>query len=146
MNPEDRNNGTLMDVQPPVASPTPAQIASPINDPMAPADNIVQHSATVQQPAPDAPKPAKKKMSAGLVALIITFVVTLIIGGAVVWFIMMKNDSVPATTPADTTSENERVTTQQIDDTTKSIDNTLNTLNDSQDMTPSDVTDQTLGL
>ncbi len=146
MNPEDRNNGPLMDVQPPVANPMPTQMASPINDPMAPADNIVQHSSTVQQPAPDAPKPAKKKMSGVLVAVIITFVVMLIIGGAVVWFIMMKNDSAPAAKPTVTTSENERVSTQQIDDTTKSIDNTLNTLNDSQDMTPSDVTDQTLGL
>ena len=146
MNPEDRNNGPLMDVQPSVANPTPTQIASPINDPMAPADNIVQHSATVQQPAPDAPKPAKKKMSGVLVAVIITFVAMLIIGGAVVWFIIMKNDSAPVAKPAETTSENERVTTQQIDSTTTSIDNTLNTLNDSQDMTPSDVTDQTLGL
>ncbi len=146
MNPDDRNNGPLTDVQLPNSSPMPTETVSPINNPMAPADNIVQHSTTVQQPIQEAPKQPKKKMSAALIALIVTFVVLLIVGAAVAWFIMMKNDSAPVAKPAETVSENERVSTQQIDDTTKSIDNTLNTLNDSQDMTPSDVTDQTLGL
>lgn len=146
MNPEDRNNGPLMDVQPPAPRPMPTEVLSPINNPMAPADNIVQHSTTVQKPIQEAPKQPKKKMSAALIALIITFVVLLIVGAAVAWFIMMKKDSAPVAKPTETVSENERVSTQQIDDTTKSIDNTLNTLNDSQDMTPSDVTDQTLGL
>jgi len=73
-------------------------------------------------------------------------VVILLIGLGVGGFIWYKSSHkpAPAATPAETASE--RVDVEEIDTVTTEIDKTMNTLNDSTDVTPGDVNDSTLGL
>lgn len=124
MNPQKPANtsGSVMDVQKSRINPEPVP-------------------ATGEQP----PNEPKKKNTALIVGIISGIVALLIIAG-VIGFIWYKNNSKPAPAATSSQSENERVNVEEIDATIAEIDKTLNTLNDSKDITPGDVSDNTLGL
>ena len=135
MNPENQQQpGPVMDVQ----RPRPSTIDTSTT---APGQVIGQNP--LQQPI----EPIKiKKKHTGLIIALVTGAAILIIGGAVAGFIIYKNNNKPAPAVTETQSENERVNVEEIDATTAEIDKTLNTLNDSTDVTPGDTSDATLGL
>lgn len=134
MNPENQQqSGPVMDVQ----RPRPSQTIAPTGTDQGFSQN------PVQQPV----QPVKiKKSHTGLIIALVTGAAILIIGGAVAGFIIYKNNSKPAPAVTESQSENERVNVEEIDATTAEIDKTLNTLNDSTDVTPGDTSDATLGL
>jgi len=140
MNPQ----GPVMDVQRPRPKPAPSEVKSPLDNSMAPADNI---ASMTPDPLQQTASPAKNKKShKGLIIGIVTAVVVLMIGAGVAGFIIYKNNNKPAPAAVETQSESERVNVAEIDGTITEIDKTLNTLNDSSDVTPNDVTDSSIGL
>lgn len=157
MNPENKStpgNGPVMDVQRPRPNPAPSEVTAPMDNPMAPADSIASVTPDPgqvigQQPplAPTQPIAAKAhKKHTGLIVAIITVVVVVLVGAGVGGFILYKNSRKPAPAASQNQSESERVNVEEIDATQSQIDKTLNTLNDSSDVTPNDVSDSTLGL
>jgi len=155
MNPENqpqRPTGPVMDVQRPRTNPAPSQVAAPMDKPMAPADSIASVTpdpgqVVGQEPLQQTVEPPQvKKKRTGLIVAIVTIVALLLIGGGVAGFIVYKNSNKPAPAVTETETESERVNVEEIDATTAEIDKTLNTLNDSSDVTPNDVTDTSLGL
>lgn len=129
--------GPVMDIQPNRQRPTP----SPSE--VAPNPGQVIGQDPLQQTVPPV---TIKKSRKGLIIGIVTAVVILIVGVGVAGFIIYKNSSEPAPAVTETQSESERVNVEEIDATTAEIDKTLNTLNDSTDVTPGDVSDSSLGL
>jgi cytoskeletal protein RodZ len=97
-------------------------------------------------PQQTAQQPKVKKSRKGLIIALVTGLVILVIGAGVAGFIIYTNNNKPAPAATETPSESERVNVEEIDATTAEIDKTLNTLNDSTDVTPNDVTDSALGL
>lgn len=139
-----QNNGPVMDVQRPRENATPPGNPAPLEKPMAPADNIAGQ-APLTAPTPNSSQPKKKRT--GLIVGVITGVLILVIGLGVGGFIWYKSTHKPAPAAAPTqTQTDNRVDEAEIDATTAEIDKTMNTLNDSTDVTPSDVNDSTLGL
>lgn len=145
----------VMDVQRP--RPQPVGPPQPPLPPTAPADNITAMSPAPGQvigeqpphmPTPDLPAmaPPPKKKRTGLIVAIVTLVVVLLVGAGAGGFIWYKSRQKAQTEPVTTTTTTDRVTVEEIDSTTSSIDKTMNTLNDSSDITPNDVTDSALGL
>lgn len=155
MNPNNKqpgSTGPVMDVQRPRPNPAPSQVGAPMDKPMAPADSIANLTpdpgqVTGQEPLQQTTEFIKvKKKHTGLIIAIVTIVAVLLIGGGVGAFIWYKNSDKPA--PAASQDENpvERVDVEEIDATITGIDQTMNTLNDSADITPGDVSDSSLGL
>ncbi len=140
-----------MDVQRPRPNPAPSEVSSPMDNPMAPADSITSMTpdpgqATGQEPLQQT-KPIKmRRKRPGLVIAIVSGVVVLLIGLGVGGFIWYKNSNKPAPATSQTDNQVERVDVEEIDATITGIDQTLNTLNDSTDVTPNDVSDANLGL
>lgn len=154
MKPEDQQRpvNTVMDVQRPRTNPAPSEVTTPLDNPMAPADSIASVTPDPgqvigQDPLQQTVKPVKvKKKRTGLIIAIVTGVVILLVAGGAAGFIIYKNNNKPVPAVTETQSETERVNVQEIDATTTEIDKTLNTLNDSSDVTPGDVSDASLGL
>lgn len=144
----------VMDVQRPRPNPAPSEVTSPLDKPMAPADSIanatpdpgqvIGQQPTLQQTTPIAATP--KKNRTGLIVALCTIAAIVLIGAGVGGFILYKNSQEPAPATAPVQSESERVNVEEIDATTAEIDKTLNTLNDSTDITSSEVSDGPLGL
>ena len=129
----------VMDVQRPRTNPAPSVV-------MPQAGQVVGQAPQPQQPTVQ-PQPVKiKKKRTGLIIAIVTILVILLIGGAVAGFIVYNNNSKPAPAVTETQSETQRVNVEEIDATTAEIDKTLNTMNDSTDVTPGETSDATLGL
>lgn len=141
-----------MDVQRPRPNPALSEVPSPIGNPKAPADSITGAMPDLGQPAVQSQLPATqqsnkvKKKRTGLIVGIVTAVVVLLIGLGVGGFIWYKSSSKPAPAVTPTETPSDRVGVEEIDATTAEIDKTMNTLDDSTDVTPGDVTDSTLGL
>ncbi len=133
-----RPAGPVMDVQRPTRNQTPSSVMAPANNPVAQADNAAN--------IPIAPVSKPKKDRTGLIVAIITIVVVLLIAAGVAAFIIYKNRSQPDPAPAVTETESERVDVDDIDATIADIDKIMNTLNDSTDVTPTEVSDQAIGL
>lgn len=132
--------------QPPDLSQPPINSAqSPATSTMSPSDNIAQ----VTQGVPVATsEPANNKKSKAIIITIIALV-TLTLLGVIGFLVFAKHDAIaPAVeAPQSTTpSDSQRVQTAEIDDAVEQIDKTLNTLDDTRDFTPSDLTDSALGL
>lgn len=146
------NPGPVMDIQRPRTNPAPSQIASPLDNPMAPADSITSVTPDPGQlgnrdPLQQTVKPTPvKQQRTGLIVGIIVGVVIFLLAAGVGGFILYTNSNEPAPAVTETPSDDGRVNVDEIDTATDEIDQTLNTLNDSTDVTPNDVTDQTLGL
>jgi hypothetical protein len=153
MNPElPQPKGSVMDIQPTRPNPAPSQVGTPLDNPMAPADSITGMTpdpgqVTGQTPLQQTVKPPKeKKNRTGLIIGIVTAAVVVMTIAAVGGFILYKNSNKPTPAASDTQSESERVNVEEIDKTISEIDKTLNTMNDSSDITPNDLSDNTLGL
>lgn len=159
MNPKDKTSpsnglkpGPVMDVQRPRTNPAPSEVTTPMDNPMAPADSIASVTPDPgqvigQEPLQQTVKPTKlKKKRTGLIVAIITIIVIILIGAGVAGFVIYKNNNKPAPAVTETDNQSERVDVEEIDATTADIDKTLNTLNDSTDVTPNDVNDASLGL
>lgn len=143
-----RPTGPVMDVQ------------RPRPNSAAPADNIVSmapmpgevighppdNQGNPQPPVSPNPPAPQKKNRTGLIVAVITITVVVLIGAGVGGFIWYKSANKPEPAAAPSTSTTDRVTVEEIDTTTSSIDKTMNSLNDSADVTPNDVTDSSLGL
>ncbi len=144
--------GPVMDVQRPRQNPAPSETTTPLDNPMAPADSITSMTPDPgqiigQDPLQQTVKPTEpKKSRTGLIVAVVTGVIILLIGAGVGGFIWYKNSNKPVPAATETQSESERVNVEEIDATTAGIDKTLNTLNDSSDVTPNDVSDTSLGL
>lgn len=149
MKPE--NQRPVMDIQ----RPRPASTTPPA-EPMAPADNIATQAPTPnpgqvigqQGLAEELHAPAKppKEKRPGVIIGIVTAVIIIVLGGGIGGFILWTNSRTAEPETTQTQSENERVNVEDIDATVTEIDQTLNSLNDSADITPSDVSDANLGL
>lgn len=146
MNPNEVKPGTtgpVMDVQRPQANTTPPASA------MAPADNI---TASMTDPHIQANTTIRKRPKGKIIVLVAGIVIILAAASTAFYFLILKEDAknTPAPAPTvveDTSSDaNERVRTDEIDTLVTDIDNTLNTLNDSQDFTQNDISDSALGL
>jgi len=153
--PKNINNGRSMDVVPGGRSngdSTPPPIGrSPqlMPNTVAPADGITQ---ATESPEMSQVAPSKSGRLSPKMIVIIILVVILILGALLVGLLYVRsqnnndNDDQPvATSPVDN-DNNGRVTTEEIDETLAEIDKTLNTLDDSGDFTPNDLSDNTLGL
>ena len=150
-NQQPRPTGPVMDVQRPRPNPAPSEVSTPMDNPMAPADSITSMTPDPGQVVGQEPlqqtKPIKmKKKRPGLVIAIVTIVSIVVIGIGVGGFIWYKNSNKPAPAASQTDNQIERVDVEEIDATITGIDQTLNTLNDSTDITPGDVSDANLGL
>lgn len=155
MNPDNQSPRPVrpvMDVQPPRPNPAPSQVVNPLDNPVAPADSIASVTPDpgqfvgqppLQQTAP-APQPPKKHT--GLIVAIVTIVVISLIGAGVGTFIWYKSTHKPAPAATTTQTQSDRVGVEEVDTTTAAIDKSLNSVNDSSDVTPNDLTDTTLGL
>jgi uncharacterized protein HemX len=154
MNPDNqlpRPNGPVMDVQRPRPNPAPSEVTTPLDNPMAPADSITNLTPDPgqvigQQPLQQTTQPKPKKKHTGLIVAIVTITVIVLVGAGVGAFIWYKNSHKPAPVAPTAQTETERVNVEEVDATTAAIDKTLNTLNDSSDVTSNDVTDNSLGL
>lgn len=140
MNPKEP---PVMDVQRPRPNAGPTNTESPMGQPMAPADNIANMSPQPSQPQ-DFSMPKERRT--GLIVAIATTVFVLLVVGGVGGFILYTNRDKAAPSSTNTQSESQRVNVVEIDAITAEIDKTMNALNDSTDVTPSDVSDASLGL
>ena len=154
MNPQSQknlNNGRTMDVMSgssqnnPINSPPPPQ-----NNVMAPADDITQ---ATNSPNMNAPTPKKSKRPNTKIVILVTVIAMLLLGLLLAGLLYMqsKNDSqqdedVVNNTQSTQPTDGERVTTTEIDTTLADIDKTLNTLNDGEDFSPDDISNDSLGL
>lgn len=153
--PKNINNGRSMDVVP--GGRTNAEPLPPTNDrspqlmpkTVAPADGITQatDSPEMSQVAPTKSGRLSPKMIV-IIILVIALILGALLGGLLYVRSQNNDDTVDqpvATSPVDN-DNNGRVTTEEIDETLAEIDKTLNTLDDSGDFTPNDLSDNTLGL
>ncbi len=153
--PKNINNGRSMDVVPggrtdaePI-QPTIGRSPQLMPKTVAPADGITQ--------ATDSPEmlqvaPAKSGRLSPKMVVIIILTIILILGALLGGLLYVRSqndedttDQPVATSPVDD-DNNGRVTTEEIDETLAEIDKTLNTLDDSGDFTPNDLSDSSLGL
>lgn len=165
MNPQDPknlNNGRSMDVMPtsgqtpgslnqpqqPQPPQPPQAVPQPQNSVMAPADDIAQATQSPEM-AHEEKKTSRGNPKKTLIIIGSVIVLLLALLGAGIFINAQNNkdeDPVAETVQTETPVNNERVTTDEIDNTIKEIDNTMNTLNDSEDFKPDDLKDSTLGL
>lgn len=151
MNPQ-KPSGPVMDIQRPRPNPAPSQVTTPLDNPMAPADSIasvtpdpgqiVGSPLAPTQPMVNKPKPKRT----GLIVGLITAAVVLLIGAGVGGFIWYKTTHKPAPAATTTETQADRVDVEEIDSTLANIDKTLNTLDDTNDITTNEVQDAPLGL
>lgn len=140
MNPKEP---PVMDVQRPRQNSSSQSSDNPMIQPMAPADSIASMSPDPGQP----PKfEAPKERRTGLIVAIVTTVFVLLVVGGVGGFILFTNREKAGPSSTNTQSESQRVNVVEIDSITAEIDKTMNSLNDSTDVTPGDVSDASLGL
>ncbi len=137
-------NGPVMDVQRPRPNLAPTAPADSITSAAPDTGQVVGQTPQATPTPPTNGQPKKKRT--GLVVGIITVVVILLIGLGVGGFIWYKSSHKPAPAAAPAETASERVDVEEIDTVTTEIDKTMNTLNDSTDVTPGDVNDSTLGL
>lgn len=168
--PQSGSRGSVMDIQS-GRSPqmTPPEVATPLDNSMAPAEHVAgaspspgevighqqpprmpgQVPAEPGQPPHFHPQPSKrqpKKKRTGLIVGVVTAAVVVVLAlgaGGFIWY-QSQNETTPAAIEGQ--SETERVNVEEIDATITEIDKTLNTLDDSADITPNDVTNSSLGL
>lgn len=143
------------------AAPAPAEVTEAPTETVAPEDTkseIVTETPELapavtgseessdQPPADKNPlaidQPPKKKSGAPVAAIIVAIVIAIVLAGLTV-YAWMKTSKKTATTTQTTTA---KVTTNDVDQAGKDVDNTLSKTNDSKDFSSADLTDQTLGL
>lgn len=98
---------------------------------------------------PEKPKPKKSKKI--FAALLIIIGLIGIVGAAVFFYIAYQNEEpVPAAVtepePEATAEEGAQATPEGVDQTIQEIDQTMNSLDDTTDFSPSDLSDDSLGL
>lgn len=134
----------------PPNAPTEPQTTPPQTPPV----GVVPPQQTSGQPG-QAPQPSfndkKVKKSSHKLAIIIAIVVTLMIIAALSYFFLVQKKDTPAPAPEPQPEQTQSqpadlASPEGIDETVKSIDQSLNSVNDQQDFTPNDVSDSTLGL
>lgn len=119
---------------------------NPIGDPFSFSDQPQNMSST---PQPVVSKPKRSKLPLIILVLVL---LTAAGGGAYYYFMIMKKDTAPVantqpqpTAPAEDTNKID-ASPDSIDKVTNEIDENLNSINDTEDFKPDDVSDDALGL
>lgn len=150
ISPKNKDNGQAMDVMSGRSSQSQATLPAPQNSVMGPADDISQATS---DPQVNPPINKKSKGFAGKKVIILVVIIALLLGALLAGLLYLQSksdnksgqDSTDAPLSIGTTQEG-KVSTSEIDSAITSMDKTLNTLNDSADFTPNDLSDSTLGL
>lgn len=100
--------------------------------------------------SPESFNQKNKKSGAHKIAIIVAVLTLVLISSALVYFFIVKNEKPtavdqPQPQPAPT-EQIDLASPEGVDQTIKSIDQSLNSVNDQADFTPNDVSDDTLGL
>jgi uncharacterized protein HemX len=91
------------------------------------------------------PKPVKHKSGAPIAAIIVAILVALGLVGVTVYAYMQSNKKTPATTTT-TQQTTDKATTQDVDQASKDVDDSLKSLDANKDFPESDLSDQSLKL
>lgn len=131
-----QGQGPVMDV-----SRAPQQVQPPQSVGPSPATNGEQIPGNMLVQPP-------KKNSHVLAIVVAVMMAVLIICASIVLFVVTKDKPAPAPEPInnETPVDEGFVTPQTVDDVMATIEQNLNTLNDQEDFTPNDISDETLGL
>lgn len=146
----NKDAGQAMDVMSGRSAVTQSTPPPPQNNVMAPADDITQATSDPQM-SYESQKKSKRFGSKGIVILVLIIAVLLGLLLAGLFYLKSKDNQSSEQDLVDnsqvvTPTQEGKVSTAEIDSTITSIDRTLNTLNDSTDFTPNDLSDSTLGL
>lgn len=147
---KNNDSGQAMDVMSGRSVATQSTPPAPQNNVMAPADDITNATSDPQM-SYGSQKKSRRFGSKGIIFLIL--IVAILLGALLAGLLYLKSkdnksadqdltDNSQSITP----TQEGKVSTSEIDSAITSIDKTLNTLNDSADFTPNDLSDSTLGL
>ncbi|HMS23185.1 MAG TPA: hypothetical protein PKB09_00055 [Candidatus Saccharibacteria bacterium] len=151
ISPQNKDNGQAMDVMSGRSLSSQPAPPTPQNSVMGPADDISQATNDPQMN----PSTNKKPTAFGGKKVIILIVIIAVLLGALLvglLYLQSKSDNKSSGQKPEDNSQSinptqeGKVSTSEIDSAITSIDKTLNTLDDSTDFTPNDLSDSTLGL
>lgn len=146
----NKDSGQAMDVMSGRSVATQSTPPAPQNNVMAPADDITQ---ATNDPGMSYGSQKKSSRFGGKGIIFLVLIVAIFLGALLAGLLYLKSkdnnqfgqDLVDNSQSISPTQEG-KVSTSEIDSAVTSIDKTLNTLNDSADFTPNDLSDSTLGL
>lgn len=146
----NKDSGQAMDVMSGRSVATQSTPPAPQNNVMAPADDITQ---ATNDPGMSYGSQKKSSRFGGKGIIFLVLIVAILLGTLLAGLLYLKSkdnqsadqdltDNSQSITP----TQEGKVSTSEIDSAITSIDKTLNTLNDSADFTPNDLSNSTLGL
>lgn len=105
----------------------------------------------MQQPnLAESPKPKKSKKVLIIVLFVVLFLGLTVAGAGYYFAVMNKKEPTPAqpveTQPTDTKSDKLEATPEGVDKSVEQIDQSLNSIDDTQDFTSNDISDPSLGM
>lgn len=147
---KNNDSGQAMDVMSGRSVATQSTPPAPQNNVMAPADDITQ---ATNDPGMSYGSQKKSSRFGGKGIIFLVLIVAILLGTLLAGLLYLKSkdnqsadqdltDNSQSITP----TQEGKVSTSEIDSAITSIDKTLNTLNDSADFTPNDLSNSTLGL
>lgn len=146
----NKDSAQAMDVMSGRSVATQSTPPTPQNNVMAPADDITQ---ATNDPQMNHASQKKSSFFRGKGVIFLVLIIAILLGLLLAGLLYLqfkkdqtsKQDSLNNSQPLSPVQKG-KVSTEEIDYAITSIDKTLNTLNDSADFTPNDLSDSTLGL